>query len=332
VPTPLTKANILARVSESYIMKHYLGFEFELGRAYKSPIREDSNPSFALYRTKDGSIKFKDFNGAQGSCFDLVMLLHSLDYPDCLQRINMDLGLNLGTQNVVPVGSSPVLSYNPKGESNGIPRLIQFKPQRYTVSDLLYWAQYGIPQWLLEYYNVFSAIYVFLDRKLLLRGTTRDPIYCYKFPKTKRVKVYRPLVKDKTHIKWLSNVTSEDLQGEEQLIKGDTLIVTKSMKDVMVLCTLGYPAVAPQSEGARNQYDKLLEVSKRFKEVVILFDWDSAGQKGAEELRKYLSSAGISVRVTFIIEEGSKDISDVVANLGIHTAQDMIKDLMNDKL
>jgi hypothetical protein len=330
VPTPLTKANILRRVSESYIMKHYLGFEFELGKAYKSPVREDSNPSFALYKTQDGSIKFKDFNGAQGSCFDLVMLLHGLDYSDCLQRINIDLNLRLGTSKVVPDSTIPVMSYTPQGESNGVPRLIQFKPKHFTITDLEYWAQYGIPKWVLKYFNVFSAQYVFLDKRLLLRATNRDPIYCYKFPKTNRVKVYKPKVRDKTHIKWLSNVTSDDIQGEEQLLEGEELIITKSLKDVMVLFTFNYPAIAPQAEGTRNQYSKILKIAEGFKEVTILFDYDPTGIKGAEELRDYLRDAGISVRIVYIIEEDSKDISDFVASRGIKATSEFLKELIDE--
>jgi 5S rRNA maturation endonuclease (ribonuclease M5) len=258
------------------------------------------------------------------------MLLLNLDFPTCLQRINVDLNLKLGTSNALPIGEITKQIYIPKGENNGIPRLIQFKPQHYTEADLAYWAQYGIPKWQLELYNVFSAKYVFLDHKLLLRATLRDPIYCYKFPKTKRVKVYRPLVKNKAHIKWLSNVTSDDLQGEEQLIEGDRLIITKSMKDVMVLGMLNFPAIAPQAEGTRNQYDKILEIANQFQQVTILFDYDPTGIKGAEDLQNYLRNAGISVQVVYIKEEGIKDISDFVAVRGTYTTERFLKTLINE--
>ena len=59
------------------------------------------------------------------------------------------------------------------------------------------------------------------------------------------MKIYQPYSK----FKWLSNTSVSDLQGLSQLPKsGDTLVITKSLKDVMCLDIWGIPAVAPSSE------------------------------------------------------------------------------------
>ena len=39
----LTKENILKEISEEEIMRHYLGFDFEIGRMYNSPFRDDDS-------------------------------------------------------------------------------------------------------------------------------------------------------------------------------------------------------------------------------------------------------------------------------------------------
>lgn len=59
---------------------------------------------------------------------------------------------------------------------------------------------------------------------------------------------------------------------------GDYVVVTKSMKDVMVFYELGIPAIAPISENCYltdAQHNKLI---KRFKHVVLVYDNDRAGK------------------------------------------------------
>ena len=66
---PVSKENILRLVSEEEIFRHFLGYDFKIGKTYKSPLREDNNPSFNVYYNPYGELRFKDFNGYQGSCF-----------------------------------------------------------------------------------------------------------------------------------------------------------------------------------------------------------------------------------------------------------------------
>ena len=67
---------------------------------------------------------------------------------------------------------------------------------------------------------------------------------------------------------------------------GDILVVTKSMKDVMVLYQLGIPAIAPISENCfltEAQYNKL---QSRFKYIVLLYDNDRPGLRSMISIRK----------------------------------------------
>lgn len=317
-PTPITKDNILRLISEEDIMKYYVGFEFEVGRAYKSPLREDSNPSFALYYTRQGSIRFKDFNGAQGNCFDFVMLKTGLTFVESLKLIVQDFNLNLGTNTptVFPKEVKPM--FKPKIVNKE--RLIQFKPQQWTNVDKKYWTRYGLNSKILKLYNVFSAKFVYLDKKLIQVYSDYNPIYCYKF-NGKRVKVYRPF--SNTSGKWLSNVTEDDLQGLEQLdkTKNDLLIITKSLKDVMCLHSLGYQAVAPQSENTRTQYELMRKLVSHYKKVLILFDNDEAGMRGAANLGDYLTSKCIYV-------PDVKDISDYMVKYGRENTLNLLTNLI----
>lgn len=323
-PEKLSKQSILDKITEEDIMRHYLGFDFQVGRPYSSPFREDKNPSFALYYTKDRGLRFKDFNGLQGTCFDLVMNLYGATFVETLNIINTDLGLNIGKVKATGATRKIISSYKPEVIERK--RLIQIKPQHWTKVDAKYWKQFGITSKILKRFNVYSAKFVFLDKQLILQYMDYSPIYAYKF--NGRTKIYRPLA-DKTQFKWMSNVQHEDLQGLEQLeYKSDTLIITKSLKDVMCLYMLGYEAVAPQSENTRTQFDLLKELIPKYEKIIILYDNDEAGMLGAKTLEEFLNED--KVKSVFIKDPNTKDISDYIETYGVNCGQLLIKMLIDE--
>ena len=318
----LSKESILKEVSEEEIMRHYLGFEFEIGRMYNSPLRDDDVPSFNVYYSEYQELRFKDFNGSQGTCFDLVMLLNNCNFYEAICHINDEFGLGLGGR-----VSEKKLSYKKfKAEISDKKCLIQFKPQEFTAIDKKYWFKYGITKSTLEYFNVYSAKYVYMNKQLLFRYTNSSPIYCYKFEN--KVKVYRPL-QPKGVYKWLSNAKMDTVQGYNQLrYEQDTLIITKSLKDVMALWELEYEAIAPQAETTHLDLNILEDIINKYKNIYILFDNDSAGVFGAETLQKKIPGS----KMIFIsIEEfGCKDFTDVIEKHGLNMASELIKKLIDE--
>lgn len=319
-PSPITKDNVLRLISEEDIMRYYVGFDYVVGKAYVSPLREDSNPSFALYYTKSGSIRFKDFNGDQGNCFDFIILKTGLDFMDTLKLVIQDFNLPLGNNTPTVFPKEVTSVFKPKIVAKD--RLIQFKPQEWTKRDKMYWSRYGINREILDNYNVFSAKYVYLDKQLIHVHSDYNPVYCYKF-NGKRVKVYRPLAPAAG--KWLSNVDANDLQGFEQVeLRTSTLIITKSLKDVMCLNSLGFESVAPQSENTRTQYEMMKALAENYPKVFILFDNDEAGERGANSLAEYLGDTSKCI----YIPEGTKDISDYIIKYGTKKALELINNLI----
>ena len=147
-------------------------------------------------------------------------------------------------------------------------------------------------------------------------------MYAYKI--FDKFKIYRPYSlyrKDK----WRTNCSTIDVQGFEQLPEnGDLLIITKSLKDVMVLYKLGYNAVALQSENDKLNYKIYQNLSERFKRIVILFDNDEPGILNAE-----IFSERYGIPYTFIpISEKIKDISDYIHYHGIDSAKNLMKNLL----
>ena len=129
--------------------------------------------------------------------------------------------------------------------------------------------------------------------------------------------------------KWLSNAKMDTVQGFKQLkYEKDTLIITKSLKDVMALWELEYEAIAPQAETTHLDSNVLKDIVNKYKNIYILFDNDSAGIFGAETLQKKIPNS----RLIFIPTEEfqCKDFTDVIAKHGVNIASELIKKLINE--
>jgi len=146
-----------------------------------------------------------------------------------------------------------------------------------------------------------------------------NPMFSYKV--YNHFKIYRPLA-DK-HSKWRNNLTEYDIQGYKQLPKsGDVLFITKSLKDVMVLYELGYPAISPSSETTFISDIVLKRLLKRFKHVFILFDRDVTGvrESRSQSLKTRLSAILVNKRYH------AKDISDAVKLNGFNCIKKWLDD------
>ena len=67
-----------------------------LNQSYSSDIQSGLTfvqipSSFNIYYTPTGEIRFKDFNGRQGSCFDLVMLITGSTFITAINIINSNM-------------------------------------------------------------------------------------------------------------------------------------------------------------------------------------------------------------------------------------------------
>ena len=94
---------------------------------------------------------------------------------------------------------------------------------------------------------------------------------------------------------------------------GDILVITKSLKDCMLLYELGIPAIAPCSENlfvSNKQYEKL---KSKFKNIFLFYDNDQAGISNMNKIRKQYPE----LIVTFIPRHlEAKDISDFYFKYG----------------
>lgn len=296
----ITLDDILSKVTEYDIYSRYIG-HFKIGLIYNSPFRKDKNPSFGIfYSKKSGRLLFKDHG--TGECGDVIKFVSLYtgitNYNDILNRIVKDLNI---TNNTVLKASK---EYKIPTET-----VIGVVRQDWTNVDKQYWSQFGITIDTLKKFNVSSIKYYLCNGIVKAIYKNTNPMYAYKV--YNHFKIYRPLA-DK-YTKWRNNLQEYDIQGFQQLPKkGDLLIITKSLKDVMCLYEMGYTAISPASESTFIP-DKVLDMLKsNFKRILICFDRDIAGVKN---MRKISLKTGLN---GFLVHKKykSKDISDAVKNNG----------------
>lgn len=296
LPDNITLDWILSKVTEYDIYAKYIG-QFKVGMIYNSPFRKDKNPSFGIYYSKrTKQLLFKDHGtGECGNVIKFVSLFTSkTEYNDILSDIVDKLNI---TNNTKLVSSK---QYIPPTET-----VIGVVRQEFTDVDINYWKQFNISINTLKKFNVNSIKYYLCNG--IVKGTYKreNPMYAYKV--YNNFKIYRPLA-DK-YTKWRNNLTDYDIQGYEQLPqKGDILFITKSMKDVMCLHEMGYPAVSPSSESTFLPKDVLEQLKTRFKRIIILFDRDVAGVKRSRKLSRETGLEAIFINKKF----KAKDVSDAV--------------------
>ena len=296
LPDNITLDWILSKVTEYDIYAKYIG-QFKVGMIYNSPFRKDKNPSFGIYYSKrTKQLLFKDHGtGECGNVIKFVSLFTGkTEYNDILSDIVDNLNI---TNNTKLVSSK---QYIPPTET-----VIGVVRQEFTDVDINYWKQFNISINTLKKFNVNSIKYYLCNG--IVKGTYKreNPMYAYKV--YNNFKIYRPLA-DK-YTKWRNNLTDYDIQGYEQLPqKGDILFITKSMKDVMCLHEMGYPAVSPQSESTFLPKDVLEQLKTRFKRIIILFDRDAAGVKRSRKLSRETGLEAMFINKKF----KAKDISDAV--------------------
>jgi len=95
-------------------------------------------------------------------------------------------------------------------------------------------------------------------------------------------KIYFP---KRENYRFICNTTA--VQGLRQLPpSADFLILTKSLKDVMVLRSVGIFSVAWQGESVLPDAETIDELKSRFPLIYSLYDFDPAGIKTANKIKR----------------------------------------------
>lgn len=325
---PLTYQTILTLVSEYDIFKYYLGSDFRIGTAILSPLRKERNPSFSVFYAHKSpyKLKWKDFGtNDSGSCFDLVMRLYSISFVDALAMVDRDMNLGIWDCKPTTAIKAPRTLLDDVGQR--YPTKIEVRIRKWNnTSDRDFWSKYGITCKILKFYNVYPLEYFRVNS---WENNCLNPTYGY-YNGNGKWKIYAPF----SEIKWLSNITSEDIQGYHQLPnKGDFVIITKSLKDVMTFYSLGISALAPQTESSMLKKSMILELKERFNRIYVNYDYDRIGMLIGNRYRKIygLKSYYFTNGYYKSYDYGAKDVSDHVKIHGRERTKEIIDNIVKNE-
>lgn len=318
-----TEQEIYNELSQESIMEYYLGITPGQG-LFTNPFRKDTNPGCSFWRNPEtGTLYFKDWaTGRAYNCISIIMERFNLIYSRALKKLNMDME---NIKNQFPIESASYVT------SKNV--LIQAEAKKkFDTWDLQYWNTYGITQELLDKYNVSPIKFVYKDKELIWRGTKSNPIYCYYFPESHKIKLYRPLNPVKQY-KWLSSCNASDVHGYEHYIKGKpkhkVLFITSSNKDAMVINSFGFPCIAPQAETVIIEQEVMEKLLRYYKYIYILMDADPAGWKINSKYKELYPNV---FSITIPLHASTKDISDFRKRYGKYKTYKLLKKLLKESV
>jgi hypothetical protein len=302
-------------------MAYYLGIPVKKG-LFRSPLRADNHNTCSFFRGRSGNLYFKDFATGQCLTFEgVVMEKYHCTYPNALKIIAKDFGY---------IQSSEVkkqeIKIQPKFEGEK-ETFIQVEIKDFSESELKWWNSFGVTKQTLDKYKVYSIKTVFLNGNIYAQSTQHSPIYGYYFGKKENIEQWRIYMPKRKEFRFIGNVSTKTIQGYKQLPdNGKLLVITKSMKDTMLLSSLGIPAVAPNSETQFVSEKLLDEFRERFKNIVLLYDSDLTGVRFMNKIRKQYRDLIVCMIPR---KYEAKDISDFYQKYGRSKTISLIKESIN---
>ena len=315
---------LLEKVSQYDIFCHFIGYELEVGKVILSPIRKDKHPTFILFIPIDlDEVFFKDFAWVGGNVFKFVRLfalyqdnLHLKSRKEIIHYIDVEMGIGV----FKGVVRKPLRRHKLNTSFFASKRNIRFKSREFTERDLEYWKSYHITKKVLIKYRVKSVHKLLNDLREVLYTVPRNTL-TFVYIIYNKVKLYSP---ESDLFKWRNTCPAHYLQGMEQILssnsKNKKLIITKSLKDIMVFYTFigdKYDIVAPHSETNSFTEKFLSWAYDKYDTIIIIYDFDLAGVMGANKLRKlnrdkfivkFVSTRRVTINGN--IKTIDKDISD----------------------
>jgi archaellum biogenesis ATPase FlaH len=297
----ISKEQILQKISSydilSFYLKNYHNLpKLETGKNISNPFlpEKQKTPSFNIHcALPSHEWRYKDFaTGDEGSCFDLVMKLYNLSFPEAIKKINDDFNLNLEDS---------------KNSSNG-KYTIAKRPMNKAEMD--FWKQYGIEHDTLLKFKV-CALSEFSNvskegKEYTIKSSNEKFIFAYE--NKDWLKLYKPLDDKKYKFQYLGNKEPNFIFGWEQLPeKGEKVFITGGEKDVLTLAAHGFHAISLNSETSNIDNNSLVELRNKFEKIIVLYDNDNTGVVHSE---KIASSYGLYKLTLPELPNNGKDISD----------------------
>jgi len=278
----VSKENILSKISVYDIFKKYVNNFDDIHKLFKSELRTDKKPTCVIYKSGN-NLQYKDF-GVPGtlSCFDYIKEKYGVTYYEALDIVNSDFNLNfIPNTSIKHIPSTSIIHNINIKDLPDKEVIINVEIREWNRLDKKYWKdKYEITSKDLKKFNVYALKSFWINGMHFIADSL-----CYGYYLglnelgEEQWKIYQPYSKK---CKWISNYSTTSIQGLNQLPDaGEFLIITKSLKDIIILSKIGIPAIAPQGESSYLSEDLILELKERFKVIIFLYDNDIPGVNNA---------------------------------------------------
>lgn len=331
---------LLSCVDDYEIYTSLIGADVELGERINSPIRgTDDFPSFALFipTRKEGlraeEIWYKDLaEGSSGDVFKFVRQYAAHQFAedlitrgDIIRFIDRQLQLGLFSEGG-PVKVAQKRVFERKVIDN-----LYYKSRAFTKADLDYWDKLCLDEGDLKFWGVKSIRYLLTNNGVIRKEFKRREL-CFVYEFFDKEKMYQPQAT--RAFKFRNTCPGDDYryyQGFEQL-RGNkngvnTLIITKSMKDVMVFykffnefLDIPVDVIAPHAESINLSEKFVNGIKGAYDRIICVSDFDLAGVKFANQCKRFGFEPKFVDTERVIINGKAKvidkDISDYLTNWG----------------
>ena len=321
-PEKLTQEELLKHNSEETYMEHYLGIPVKKG-LFKSPLRKDNTPTCSFYRDKAGRLIFKDFRGDfYGNFVEVVKFKYNVSYHKALAIIANDFGILLNPE--LEKHKSCIKEYTNNVLKPSEESIIKVKVKDFTEDELNWWGSFGIGLATLKKFFVFSCEIVFLNDQIYSYSTPTSFNFGYFYPsRDSKKQFWRIYYPQNKKYRFISNWNKTMIQGFHMMPKsGEFLVITKSMKDVMLCYELGFLAIAPNSENlfiTEAQWDNIVI---KFRKIFLLYDTDLAGVSNSKRIKKKFPK----IQVLLIPRKyKAKDLTDLYKKLGTEKMLNLVE-------
>ncbi len=310
---PLTKEQILEKISEEDIFRYYVPHLVEFGKNFKSELYADTKPSCSIKRFTNGLL-YKDFGtGDVYDCFAYVQAKFNCNFQECLKIIACDFNL-IKVSTYIP--TNVVFGIPNKEKVTIVETEIKIRSHKFEKKDFVYWNSYGVTNEFLALDKIKAISYYWINGN---RFKAEDYAYAY-IGGNYKYKIYQPF----SQYKWFNNLNKVILGYDILPETGDLLILSKSFKDVGCLHGFGYSAIDIGSETGNISQLTLDYLKERFKKIVIFFDNDATGLTMAKK-----RSEEWNLSYTYIPVDEEKDISDYYKANGKDKTFELLKRLLN---
>ena len=327
----VTKEALLEELTDIEIYQMYLPEQFVFNKTILSPLRDEEKASFGFFIGENGEVCFKDFLLGAGDCIKFVQLKFGLDFFEAMSKIVLDA--NLDGMFIIKNTFKTNINASKLGESREkmISNINSFKlgkkAREFNLYDFSFWSLFGITHKTLVKYRVQPVSHLFYGDKIVVADKLA---YAFEERKDNNItyKIYQP---HSENYKWINNHNESVWQGWEQLPeKGEILIITKSLKDVMSINDVcGLPSVSLQAEGVIPKQQVIDELKSRFESIFLLYDndYDKEVNWGHEFGKKISLKYDIN-QIEINKAYKSKDFSDLVAKVGKKRAKELLIELI----